>query len=59
MKSESIMENDKDNIRNCFYKRVRVPAPKDQIDTLSYCAHPDGHVNPNETSTKFTEYQLK
>lgn len=46
-------------VRNYFNQRTEKTVPPDQINKLSYCSHPDGFINPNETSPALTEYQLK
>lgn len=48
-----------DDTRNFFNQKAQKTVPPDQINNLSYCSHPDGYINPNETSPSFTEYQLK
>jgi len=40
-------------------RRARKTVPPDQIDKLGYCSHPGGDVNPYETPSRLTEYQLK
>lgn len=44
---------------NCFNRRQEKTVPRDQINMLSYCMHPDGFTNPNETPSALSEYQLK
>lgn len=51
---------DPDDERNGFkYLKTKKTVPPDQINTLSYGLHPDGHVNSYETPSMLTEYQLK
>lgn len=53
------MDEHKFLLKHFNYHKPERPKPLDQINELSYGLHPDGDINPYETPSMLTEYQLK